>query len=111
MFNGRYTFDSMTVAKDSYVFASEYAVFDWGISTMPRGNIQVRVTEKRGRTAYVIQICINPDDSLGSAYVGRTRTTCLPEADMSGEISGGFGRTLPSLSLHISSRDAGSCRS
>lgn len=42
MFNGRYTFDTMTVAKDSYVFASEYAVFDWGISTIPRGNIQVR---------------------------------------------------------------------
>jgi hypothetical protein len=42
MFNGRYTFDSMTAAKDSYVFASEYAVFDWGISTIPRGNIQVR---------------------------------------------------------------------
>lgn len=41
MFNGRYTFDSMSVAKDSYVFASEYAVFDWGISTIPRGNIQV----------------------------------------------------------------------
>lgn len=41
MFNGRYTFDSMTVAKDSRVFASEYAVFDWGISTIPRGNIQV----------------------------------------------------------------------
>ena len=42
MFNGRYTFDSMSVAKDSYVFASEYAVFDWGIPTIPRGNIQVR---------------------------------------------------------------------
>lgn len=42
MFNGRYTFDSMKVAKDSYVFASEYAVFDWGIQTIPRGNIQVR---------------------------------------------------------------------
>lgn len=42
MFNGRYTFDSMSVAKDSYIFASEYAVFDWGISTIPRGNIQVR---------------------------------------------------------------------
>lgn len=41
MFNGRYTFDSMTVAKDSLVFASEYAVFDWGISTQPRGNVQV----------------------------------------------------------------------
>ena len=41
MFNGRYTFDSMSVAKDSYVFASEYAVFDWGISTIPRGHIQV----------------------------------------------------------------------
>ena len=41
MFNGRYTFDSMSVDKDSYVFASEYAVFDWGISTIPRGNIQV----------------------------------------------------------------------
>ncbi len=41
MFNGRYTFDSMSVAKDSYIFASEYAVFDWGISTIPRGNIQV----------------------------------------------------------------------
>ena len=41
MFNGRYTFDSMSVVKDSYVFASEYAVFDWGISTIPRGNIQV----------------------------------------------------------------------
>ncbi|CAL8471543.1 g11085 [Coccomyxa elongata] len=45
MFNGRYTFDSMTVAKDSYVFASEYAVFDWGISTIPRGNIQGAVAE------------------------------------------------------------------
>ena len=42
MFNGRYTFDSMSVAKDSYIFASEYAVFDWGIPTIPRGNIQVR---------------------------------------------------------------------
>ena len=41
MFNGRYTFDSMSVAKNSYVFASEYAVFDWGIPTIPRGNIQV----------------------------------------------------------------------
>lgn len=41
MFTGRYTFDSMSFAKDSYVFASEYAVFDWGISTIPRGNIQV----------------------------------------------------------------------
>ncbi|EIE21944.1 glycoside hydrolase [Coccomyxa subellipsoidea C-169] len=45
MFNGRYTFDTMTVAKDSYVFASEYAVFDWGIKTIPRGNIQGAVAE------------------------------------------------------------------
>lgn len=41
MFNGRYTFDSMSALKDSYIFASEYAVFDWGISSIPRGNIQV----------------------------------------------------------------------
>ena len=41
MFNGRYTFDSMSVAHDARVFASEYAVFDWGIKTIPRGNIQV----------------------------------------------------------------------
>ena len=41
MFNGRYTFDSMSTVKDSYIFASEYAVFDWGISSIPRGNIQV----------------------------------------------------------------------
>lgn len=39
----------MTVAKDSYVFASEYAVFDWGISTIPRGNIQVRFTNLGGK--------------------------------------------------------------
>ena len=53
MFNGRYTFDSMTVAKDSYVFASEYAVFDWGISTIPRGNIQVCLAETCGGTVYL----------------------------------------------------------
>lgn len=46
MFNGRYTFDTMTVAKDSLVFASEYAVFDWGISTIPKGNIQVGLSAR-----------------------------------------------------------------
>jgi hypothetical protein len=42
MFNGRYTFDGMSAARDAHVFASEYAVFDWGIRTIPRGNIQAR---------------------------------------------------------------------
>lgn len=41
MFNGRHTFDAMSVAQNAQVFASEYAVFDWGIKTIPRGNIQV----------------------------------------------------------------------
>ena len=31
----------MTIQTDAYVFASEYAVFDWGIPTSPRGNMQV----------------------------------------------------------------------
>ena len=61
MFNGRYTFDSMSVAKDSFVFASEYAVFDWGIPTIPRGNIQVRqhahaMHEHLSRTPCVMQM-------------------------------------------------------
>ena len=42
MFNGRHTFDATSVAQNASVFASEYAVFDWGIKTIPRGNIQAR---------------------------------------------------------------------
>jgi len=41
MFKGQTTFDNMTIQTDAYVFASEYAVFDWGIPTSPRGNMQV----------------------------------------------------------------------
>ena len=41
MFKGQTTFDNMTVQTDAYIFASEYAVFDWGIPTIPRGNMQV----------------------------------------------------------------------
>ena len=62
MFNGRYTFDSMSVAKDSYVFASEYAVFDWGIPTIPRGNIQVRQHAHAMREHLLVDALCDADD-------------------------------------------------
>lgn len=62
MFNGRYTFDSMSVAKDSYVFASEYAVFDWGIPTIPRGNIQVRQRAHAMRKHSLVDALCDVDD-------------------------------------------------
>eukprot|EP00884_Botryococcus_braunii_P004902 jgi/Botrbrau1/14412/Bobra.0014s0059.1 len=45
MFRGRHTFDNMSVAANGNIFASEYAVFDWGIPTAPAGNIQGAVAE------------------------------------------------------------------
>ena len=50
MFNGRHTFDAMSVAQNAQVFASEYAVFDWGIKTIPRGNLQARAALLQRRT-------------------------------------------------------------
>lgn len=44
MFRGRYTFDAISVPEgNGRIFASEYAVFDWGIPTQPAGNIAVRL--------------------------------------------------------------------
>ena len=64
MFNGRYTFDSMSAAHDARVFASEYAVFDWGMKTIPRGNIQARKAHQQtpGRICHPAATCARKPD-------------------------------------------------
>ena len=41
MFAGRTVFDGSSRANNGSIYASEYAVFDWGIPTSPVGNLQV----------------------------------------------------------------------
>ena len=41
MFAGRTVFDGSSHANNGSIYASEYAVFDWGIETSPVGNLQV----------------------------------------------------------------------
>jgi hypothetical protein len=42
MFRGRHVFDEAIEGPNGLIFASEYAVFDWGIPTAPAGNLAVR---------------------------------------------------------------------
>ena len=78
MFSGRYTFDSMSVAHDAHVFASEYAVFDWGIRTMPRGNVQVPTCARQsscltGGPQEALPTQPSPEDAAGPGGTGASK--------------------------------------